>query len=165
MSVQPVEQAEQPLSSRVAHIAGVLASTQFPTGDRAALRRMSLDQPIPLTFYRFAFRHLPDGWERRLRDWVTLVAGMALMSPHIHRQDVGLGKALAQAGFSEARLERLLAAQGDTRRILLLRVARYAAAKGTAFNWTDGAHLLLITDSANREQLHLRIARDFYQNL
>lgn len=165
MSVQPVEQTEQTLASSVAHIAGVLASAQFPTGDRATLRRISLDQPIPLTFYRFAFRHLPDGWERQLSNWVTLVAGMAIMSPKIHRPDVGLGKALAQAGFSEARLERLLAAQGDTRRILMLRVARFAAAKNTVFNWTDGARLLLTTDNKRREQLHLRIARDFYHNL
>lgn|SRR5690554_6233312 len=153
---------EENLASRIAHLGGILASSQFPTGDRASLRRMSLDQPLPMTFYRFAHRHLPEDWELRWQDWVTLVAGMAIMSPKAHRPDRGLGRALAEAGYSEARLERLLAAEGDTRRLLLLRVARFASAKGTPFNWTDAARLLFTMESEKRENLHRQIARDFY---
>lgn len=157
--------AEDGLPQRIARIARIIGSSDFPTGDRAALRRMVPGQPVPMAFYRFALRHLPESWESRLTDWMTVVAGMAIMHPSIHRPDVGLGAALAEAGYSEARLERLLASEGDTRRSLLLRAARFAGAKGFAFNWTDGAQLLLTTDGEKRERLHRRIARDFYSNL
>lgn len=158
-------QAEDDLPRRIAHIARVVGSPEFPTGDRAALRRMVPGQPVPMAFYRFALRYLPEDWEARLADWVTVVAGMAIMHPAIHRSDVGLGAALAKTGYSEARLERLLASEGDIRRSLLLRAARFAGAKGAAFNWTDGARLLLTKDAERRERLYRRIARDFYFNL
>lgn len=156
-------QAPEPsLASQVAHIAGVLGSHGFPTGERASLRRLSPGHPS-VAFYRFALRHLPGDWELHLHDWITLVAGMALMSPTAHRPDRGLGKALADAGYSEARLERLLAAEGSTRRALLLRTVRFLGAKATPFNWSDAAQLLLVQDEDKRERLHRRIARDFYR--
>lgn len=158
-----LQAAEGSLASQVGRIAGVIASDSFPTGERAALRRMTCEQPLPLAFYRFAQRHLPEGWERHLEDWVTLVAGIAIMSPRAHRWDRGFGTALSEAGYSEARLERLLAADGDTRRTLLLRAARFLAAKSAAFNWAEAAQLLLTSDEERRERLHQRIARDFYK--
>lgn len=153
--------------STIGHIAGVLASPGFPTGDRAALRRMSPEQPLPLTFYRFAIRHIPKEWDRgpkNERDWATVIAGMAIMSPNAHRPDVGFGRALGETGFSEARLERLLQSTGNTRRTLLLRAARFLAAKGKAGNWVDGAWFLLIPDHdlKRREEINRKIARDFY---
>lgn len=162
MSTQPTP--ETTLPSRIAQIAALIGSAHFPTGERAALRRMIPGQPPSLAFYRFALGHLPDWWDRNLdtqKDWVTVVAGIALMSPNAHRPDRGLGVALADAGYVEARLERLLAAEGDTRRILLLRAARFLAAKSTACNWLDAAQLLF-TRGTDRERLHQRIARDFY---
>lgn len=156
---------ERSLASHIGHIASVIGSDRFPTGERATLRRMNPGQPPPLTFYRFALRHLPDRWERSLPEWVTLVAGIALMSPHAHRLDHGLGRALAEAGYAEARLERLLAADGDTRRTLLLRATRFVAARASPFNWVDAAQLLLVQEEEQRERLHRRIARDFYQHV
>lgn len=155
------------LYATIGQIAGVIASPGFPTANRASLRRISPDQPLPLTFYRFATRHLPEGWDRstaRQRDWATIVAAMAIMSPNAHRPDVGLGRALSEAGFSEARLERLLQSTGNTRRTLLLRAARFLAAKNQPCNWVDGALFLLIPDHdfERREQIHRKIARDFY---
>ncbi|RLC19737.1 MAG: type I-E CRISPR-associated protein Cse2/CasB [Deltaproteobacteria bacterium] len=154
--------AEPTLGSHVARIAGVLASDGFPTADRASLRRMAPGQPPPLAFYRFAIRYLPEGWEHALPDWITLVASMALMAPGIHRPDRGLGKALAESGYSEARLERLLAAEGDTLRSLLMRAARFLASKSAPFNWNDGARMILTRDNHRRERIRLRVARDFY---
>lgn len=158
---------DQGLPKVIGQIAHVVCSTGFPTGERAALRRMMSGQPLPLVFYRFALQYLPEGWDcgqDREQDWVTLVAGIALMSPNAHRSDLPLGKALAEAGYSEARLERLLAAEGNIRRVLLLRAARFLAAKGFACNWVDAAQLLLTRDPQKREQVHKRIARDFYQS-
>lgn len=155
------------LADTIGHIVKVISSDRFPTGDRAALRRMTPGQPLPLVFYRFALQHLPEGWDRdqdRLLDWVTIVAGIALMSPNAHRIDLPLGKALAEARYSEVRLERLLASEGSIRRILLLRAARFLAAKGSPCNWVDTAQLLLTRDPQKREQVHKRIAKEFYQS-
>ncbi len=154
----------QGLSWVLAHVAGVLSSTGFPTGTRAALKRMEPAHALPLTFYAFSLKHLPEGWERNPGDWATIVSAMAIMAPAIYRADTGLGKALARNGYSEARLERLLAAEGDTLRTLFLRAARFLASKQQPFNWTDAGQLFLFRDSKGLERLRLRIARDFYLN-
>lgn len=157
---------DQPsLPSTIGHIARVIGSDGFPTGDRARLRRMAPGQPAPLAFTRFAVAHLPEGWERQVDDWATIVAGIAIMAPNAHRPGHGLGRALAEAGYSEARLERLLDAQGDTRRTLLLRAARYLSAKQTPCDWADGVRLLLTRDVAKADRLRLGIARDYFSNL
>lgn len=154
-------------ATTIGRIAGVISADGFPTGQRAALRRISLDQPLPLPFFRFALRYLPQDWDRTadtIKDWTTIVAGIALMSPTAHRPDLRLGTALGEKGYSEARLERLLGSEGDTRRILLLRVARFLAAKASACNWLDCVLLLQLSrDSDGRENLHRRIAADFYR--
>lgn len=155
------------LPSVVSRISAIISSHHFPTGDRAALRRMTPDQPLPLVFYRFALQYLPDHWDRAKEDernWSTIVASIATMSPNAHDPTRGWGKALAQAGFSESRLERLLQSSGDTRRTLVLRAARFLAAKNIPCNWTEGAWLLLIPENnvEARERLHHRIAKDFY---
>ncbi|GAB4353063.1 MAG: hypothetical protein Kow0060_03230 [Methylohalobius crimeensis] len=149
----------------IAHIAGVIGASGFPTGERASLRRMTPDQSPSIYFYRFALRHLPESWEFQIADWQTLVAGMALMSPAIHRPRYGYGSALAENNYSEARLERLLEARGDVRRILFLRAIRFLASKATPFDWTDAARLLLTRNEIKQDQIHARIAKDFYTNL
>lgn len=155
------------LSSIVGRIAGVLGSDRFPTGERAVLRRMSPGGLLPLPFIRFALQYLPPHWDRNddsIKDWATVVAGIALMSPGAHRPDVSLGTALGEKGYSEARLERLLSATGDTRRTLLLRAVRFLAAKSAACNWVDCVLLLQSPDGSHgRETLHRRIAADYYR--
>jgi CRISPR system Cascade subunit CasB len=158
---------EANLSQVIGRVAAAIDSDWLSTGDRAALRRMSPDQP-PLAFYRFALRYLPEGWdstEELRRDWTTLVAGMAIVSPNPHRPDLPFGQALAEEGYSEARLERLLSADGDTQRTLLLRAARFLAAKTAACNWIHPAQLLLTRHADRREQCRRRIAGDFYSAL
>jgi CRISPR system Cascade subunit CasB len=156
--------AEAPtLAQAIGHIARVLAAADFPTGERAQLRRLDPDGPPGLAFYRFAFRHLPEGWERRPAAWMTLIAGIALMGDSAHRPDRPVGQALAEAGYAEARLERLLAAEAETLRTLLLRAARFLAAKGAACNWTDFAFLLEL--GGDPERARLTIARGYYRNL
>ncbi len=151
------------LASVVARLAALIGSEGLPTGERAALRRMVPGHPPPLAFHRVAIRMLPDGWERQEDDWVAILAGIALMSPGAHHPGAGLGAALASAGFSETRLERLLSAQGQVRRLLLLRAARFLVAKSHPCDWAEGAALLLARDPDRREALHRRIARDFYR--
>lgn len=91
------------------------------------------------------------------------MAGIALMHPHPHRSDLPAGRVLADAGYAESRLERLLSAEDETLKTLLLRTARFLAAKGAPVNWVDFARLLLTRDPDKREDARLRIARDFYR--
>jgi CRISPR system Cascade subunit CasB len=155
--------ANEPLAKIIGHLAGVIDSKHFPTGERAALKRLLPGKVPSLTFYRFAYRHLPEGWESRMPEWITIVSGIALMCPHPHRPDCPAGRALAAAGFSEARLERLLSAKDEVLYRLLLRAARLLAAKGESIDWTQFAWLILVArDSDKREAVRLRIARDYF---
>ena len=153
------------LASVIVRLAAALSSEEFSTGDRAALRRMQPTQHPPLAFYKFAMYYLPDNWEYRQADWVTITAGMALMAPEPHDFQKRFGTVLADEGFSEARLERLLVAEGDVRRVLLLRAARFLAAKNSSVNWLDCTLFLLLEDEKKREDLHRRIAKDYYDQL
>jgi len=163
-----VPKIEQSLAGIIGRIAALIGSDRFSTGERAALRRMAPGQPLTLAFLRFAHRHLPEHWHRSrdaIDDWVTVVAGIALMSPNAHRPDRGLGTALAESGYAESRLERLLASRGHARRVLLLRAARFLAAKNSAFNWVESAQLLLTKDPDRQEALHRGIAGDYFSAL
>jgi len=153
------------LGSIIGRLASVIASDNFPSGERAALKRLTPGAPSPLSFYRFAFRYLPENWENNKLAWGTVVAGLALMHPHPHRPDRPAGRALAESGYPEARLERLLEAEGDVLHTLLLRAVRFLAAKGESVNWTDFARLLMSIDPAKREAASLQIARSYYRNL
>lgn len=159
------EEVAKSLASVIGSISGIIASENFSNSDRAALKRMDPSGAPPLSFYRFAFRHLPRHWETRRKAWQAILHGMALMSPHIHRPEMPLGKVLAEERYSEARLERLLAAEGETRRTLILRAVRFLAAKKQPTNWTDIAGLLLTREADRQEDLHMRIAGDYYKNL
>jgi len=164
----PTESAQTepvPLGTTVATIAGVLGSPEFPSGDRAKLKRQDPGQPPSLAFYRFAFRRLPAGWERQQRAWMTLIAGIALLGDGAHRPALALGKALAENGYAESRLERLLAADGDTQSTLVLRAYRFLAAKNLGCNQLDFARLLLSTNPETANSARLAIARAFYSNL
>jgi CRISPR system Cascade subunit CasB len=154
--------SEGSLSGTIGRIAGVIGSDNFPTGERATLKRLVPGLLPSLTFYRFAFRHLPKGWEFQQPAWMTIVAGLALMCPRPHRQGRPAGRALAEAGYAESRLERLLAAEGEMLNTLLMRAVRFLAAKGESVNWTDFARLLLTRDRVKFEDIRLKIARDYY---
>jgi CRISPR system Cascade subunit CasB len=153
------------LLGSIGRIAGIITSDGFPSGDRAALKRLSPGKPPPLAFYRFAFRHLPEGWEIQEKAWMTIVGGITLMFPHPHHPDRPVGRALAEAGFPESRLERLLDSDQDVLKTLLLRAARFLSAKMETINWNDFARLLLTKDPNKLEATRLKIARDYYRNL
>jgi CRISPR system Cascade subunit CasB len=141
-----------------------LDSDELPLADRAALRRMTPSRRPPLAFFRLAYRALPADWEARRREWMTLVAGIALMGPRPHLSNRPAGLALAEAGLSESRLERLLAAEGEILSATLLRTAYFLGARGAPVNWADFARLLLVADKDEKESIRLAIARDFYRS-
>jgi CRISPR system Cascade subunit CasB len=156
--------AEGSLNSTMARIAAMIGADHFPTGERAALKRMARDEPPGLAFYRFWPRYLgaeapPDG---RVREWAALLAGIALMGRNAHQPGRRFGTVLAETRYSEDRLERLLGTDDpEVRRTLFLRAVRFLAAKGEAFDWIGAASWLLASDD-KREDSARRIARDFY---
>ena len=164
VTASPPVNAEPPSLARlIGRVAAIVGSEDFPTGERAALKRLAPDRPPSLAFYRFCFEYLPEGWQRQMGAWQALLAGLALMGTQPHRPDRPVGQALAEHHYSEARLERLLAAQDDVLYTLTLRVARFLAARGESVNWLDLAQLLLAQDREKREVVRLKIAGDYYR--
>ena len=154
------------LSALMSKLAGILGSTHFPNADRAALKRWAPGQPIPLAFYRLWLRQVGDDLppESQTEDWMTIVWGLAL-SGGSHDPKRPLGQALAESGFSEGRLERMLSAPDDLRRELFMSAVRFLAAKDERFDWTEALRFLLTRDADRREIVHRRIAQAYYKHL
>lgn len=159
--------ADTDLPVLIGRLAAQLATPLYPGADRASLKRHAVGQPPPLAFYRLWLRHLGTELptERQTPAWALLAWGLALMGAGAHRPGHGLGRALAETGYAEARLERLLAADNDTRERLFTSLVRFLAAKGESFDWLDAGRLLLTRDSDVREALNRRIATDYYRHL
>lgn len=155
------------LAARVEKMAALLASSHYPAGDRAALKRYAPGQSPPLAFYRLWLKHLGDELppEDKAGRWALLAWGLALGGPGAHQPRRPLGVALGKAGFSEARLERLLAADADTQLELFAALARFMASKREGFDWAEAARLLLAGAGEKRESVHRRIATAYYRQL
>jgi CRISPR system Cascade subunit CasB len=162
----PPEVADRPLHQFIGRLAAVLGAEHFPGADRAALKRMAPGNSPPLAFYRLWFRHLGD--ELPVVDqtpaWAVIVSGLAASSSQSHRPGRGLGQALAESGWHEARLERLLAADDGQQVKLAADALRFLAARGESFDWTQVARLLLTRSDEARDAIHRRIATDFYRH-
>lgn len=166
-AAEVTEPAEN-LAGRINRLASLIGAEHYPGGDRAALKRYAPGQPVPLAFYRLWLRHLATEppQESTTQAWMLLAWGLACSGPASHRRGRSLGQCLAECGYSEARLERLLAAPDDDMRIALAAsLVRFVAAKGDAFDWVQLAQLVLTYDEDARERLHRRIATDYYRHL
>lgn len=154
-------------STQVPSLARTLADPHFSNGERAALKRMGLEGPAPLALHRFILRHVEESWqgEHWTPRWRTLICALAIQRDGGFDPSRPWGQALAETRFAESRLERLLAAQGDTLYALALRAARQLAAKGLACDWRQLAELIFASDPDVRERINTRIARDYYRNL
>lgn len=153
------------LNTLIARLWRVLSADHYPAGDRAALKRDAPGTPVPLAFYRLWWVHLDREPPSDIEAWRAIAFGMTYMGPGAHLPACPLGRALAEAGYSENRLEQLLACADDLRLKLFVNAVRFLAAKGNGFNWVEAAQLLLTRDEAKREQIHRRIARDFYRSI
>lgn len=138
--------------------------------DQAALRRIDPDTPVTPTLWKVLFDLDQDEssdwisqttWEQR---WATLLMGMAHCAG-LHDYDVPLGRALAEAGWSETRFVRLMEADEDTLSVLIRRMAQYLASKQQAANWDDVRQLLFVQFGDAAEDVRLRIARPYYRTL
>ncbi len=158
---------EPTLASDIARLAGVIGATHYPSGDRAALRRWAPGQPAPLAFYRLWLRHLGSDLppEKLTEVWMVLVWGIASLGEKCHDPKRPFGQSLAESGYSEGRLERLLSAPDDVRIDVFMSAVRFLAAKGERFDGRDAAQFLLTIDADKRESLHRRIAAAYFRHL
>ncbi len=153
-------------AAHVPALAALLSSAGISNGERAALKRMALDGPAPLALHRLMLAQVDEPWqgERWLPNWRAVICALAIQRDGGYNPAIPFGQALAEARFSESRLERLLAASDDTLRTLALRAARQVAAKGIAFDWRNFAELVF-TAPDKREHINTHIARYFYRTL
>lgn len=152
-------------SQIVASLARVLAHPEFATSERAKLKRMGITDAPPLAFHRFLLRHVDPAWQgsRWQQSWRVILAALAMQPAPVFNPEMSLGRALQQAGYAEARLERLLMARDETLHTLALRLARFLAAKRLACDWRQLGDLLFATTPRQRETINTRIARDYYR--
>ncbi len=134
-------------------------------GDVAALRRLDPERPHATAFWWLLVGTIyPEESppQRQLQRWARLLALMA-QAAGLHRPDRSFGQALAEAGFSELRFERLLRANEENLWPYLRRAVGYLAAGGHAFDQVELARLVLTWDSERRERLLLSLAENYYR--
>jgi CRISPR type I-E-associated protein CasB/Cse2 len=143
---------------RALAIAATLAAAD--PGEKAEARRMG--PAGSALFWRLVSRLsiAPN----READWLLFTRLVAHMTPasreqSIHDSGRPLGAALADAGLSEARFARLLAARGPSRNDALERAVRMLARKGAGLDLIDLARAILWPDDTSR------LARSYYHQL
>lgn len=174
--MQPAEENEsgkRDLAAAVTAVAEAFASGRIGAGECAELRRMRPAALPPPAFWHIVARlveprHPPPSseagrtaWEKH---WATVLAGMALLD---HDPDRSPGRALAEAGFHELRLRRLLRASDERLADELLSAARFLSAKGMSMDWREGARIVHYDpDRAPSwaDTVRRRVARDYFAN-
>lgn len=137
------------------------ALEHFHPGDRAALRRLDPLAPAGTAFTRAAM--IWEGDDQDLRGFdVVRVAALAQAIALLGDDARNLGALLAEAGFSDARLERLLRADAQALPDLAVSAARFLAAKGLGVHAEDLADLLFAPDDRQAE-VRLNIARSYFR--
>lgn len=161
----------QNLEPVVRHIAGLLryGGGVLSVGDVASLRRMEPTRPVA-AFFKLAGLALDEELSRGLTReeletrWASIVIGLAHLG-ELHRPGARLGRALAEAEFSELRFARLLRA--DAPRLIdeLPALARFLTSKGVRVDWTGAAWLMLSGGRSDEESVRRRLARDYFRAL
>jgi CRISPR system Cascade subunit CasB len=149
---------ESETARRALAIAAAIAAAD--PGDKAETRRMG-NAGSGLFWRQVARLDIPEGQEVNWRLFTRLVALLtpASRAASIHDAGRAFGAALADAGLSEARLARLLAARGTARHDALERAIRMLARMGGGLDVTDLARTILWPDDTSR------LARSYYHQL
>lgn len=165
---------QQDLNAAVEAVANAIHSGRLGSGQLAELRRIPPTGIPPAAFWHVLARLVepyhgaprPElyrtQWEKR---WATVMAGMALLG---HDRERHPGKALAEAGFHELRLRRLLRATEDRLANELLSAIRFLSSKGAAVDWRELARLVHYDPSRTpqwAEPVRRRLARNYFGEL
>lgn len=138
------------------------------TGELAELRRLNTEAPDRPAFWRvlaaYVSKDKPIPFEQESR-WALILSNMARMAPFHHQPGQRLGQVLAERGFHEQRLMRLLRSEGHTFDDAIRRTCHFLAAKAAPVDWLDLARLILTRKSQKAEEIRRSIARDYYDSL
>ena len=145
-------------------------------GDLANLRRMDLDDPDPLVIRMMTSQDALAEWvtnDAIYRKWALILQGLALMTPKssgdggvsAHQGNTPVGQALYQAGYSESRFNRLLAAREEMLHTLLSRMFRMVAAADQRFSWREMARFIRSSgyNEDRAEQYRRHISSYYYR--
>jgi len=164
MNLQTTETAS--LTSLVGRIADELAET--PPGDLAELRRLTLDDPGGAAFWRIVVTRLdpdlPGGGPARddaLRRWAVILRAIARLND-FHNPGRRFGTALAEAGVSEMRLNKLLRASGAPLFDQVRAVTHQLATAAAPVDLTGVARLVLSDGQPHEQAVRQTIANDYY---
>jgi len=161
------ETSQRPSPSRATGTAAFHLKETVSSGDRAELRRISPDRPFTPALWKLLLdmgQHEAPEWisqERWERRWATLLMGLAFCA-ELHDYNRRLGSALAEAGYSELRLVRLLRAEGEQLEAYIRRLAQYLHSKQQPANWGEVANLLFYQSGETAEKIRLQIARSYF---
>lgn len=140
-------------------------------GQTARLRRLDPEAPSEPAFWAIVAGTLegtlpPDGEVAARRDaesrWAVALRAMATLAD-LYDPACRLGRALAEAGYAEMRLQRLLSCPADRLPVEVQTAARFLAAKKTATDYTDIVLLAVLDQPESAEQTRRGIARDYFR--
>jgi len=144
-------------------LADWMAHPHTSTADLAAIRRMNPSDPsgAAVVLYRLLGSLGING--PQARPWALIVHCLALARGKHRTGGPGVGKALVEIGYGEARLQMLLRADFETLADVLPRLARRLHSRNQLMDWWPLAHLVLgsATDPERAQRAREQIARDY----
>lgn len=155
----------------VHRISAAIASGAISAGDTAELRRLKAEDPAAPAFWKVLAAYVAPNWsfpkagpalDDTERRWAVILNALAYL-PGLDEPRRNLGGALAEAGFSELRLVRLLRASDERLADSIRKAAHYLASKAEPANLADLADLVLSEGRDWSEGVRRRIARAYYQ--
>ncbi len=164
MNPNPTE--ARSLGSLIAQIAAELGDAG--TGALAELRRLTPNDPGGPAFWRVVVTRLdpelPAGGDPRdaaLRRWAVILRALAALDG-LHNPGRRLGAALAEAGVSELRLNKLLRTSGEPLFDQVRAVTHQLATAAAPVDLTGLARLVLSDGQPHEQAVRQTIANDYY---
>jgi len=168
------EPTREPRQRTLRQVVGRLAAAidrELSPGAVAALRRVAPGELGGAAFWQVLASYLEDdlpaGGDARTnaeRRWAAVLCGMATTAG-LNAIGHDSGRALAQAGLSDHRFDRLLRASGARLHDEARTAARLLASRGEPIDWTDLARVILTDDSDSAEEARRTLARSYYRVL
>ena len=147
-------------------------------GDLAQLRRLDPDEALTTAYWKLWAEHLvvlnlpaETTREEHERRWAIVLAAMARLVTRsgtqgriLHNKGVPIGRALAAAGYSELRLDRLFRADGEGLADEVRRLASFLSSKAVAGDLSDLAELVIHQQGDRAEKVRRSIARAYFSH-
>lgn len=146
---------------------------QASPGELSQMKRQAPDEPPCPAFYRLAmpevenYRYYPSDEHSAIAFETGLMSVLAGMAEDlsVFNRSKPLGSALAEAGFSELRLYRLLKAGRESLNADVRRMVKFLSSKGVSANLAEALELILCQDDTERSRfVRRRISRDYFRN-